>query len=97
MSNFQKSTSRFSSRHFAIAIVLLAISTGAVHAENRKSATTANASTSSFAELVEDGWKIFLQLTGCAPPTPEEGGGNQIPVDNSEIDSEIEVDPPSYP
>jgi hypothetical protein len=99
MSNLQKSSSRFSSRRFAIAIAMLAISTGAVHAENRESAISVSAPASPLAELVQETIRLFCRLAGggedCKPQAPAPvTGQNQT---EGEIDTEIEIEPPSYP
>lgn len=100
MSNLQKSSSHFSSRRFVIAIALLTISTATVQAENRQSATSVNAPAAALAELVEDAMRIFWLLTGDAgscneetPPAPPK----PILETEGEIDTEIEIDPPSFP
>jgi hypothetical protein len=92
MSNFKKSSSRFSSRRFAIAIVLLAISTGA--AEGRPNAKqqekgfggTGLCLVETFQNLLAD---IWLLATG--EEIDDEFEGISL---RSETDSEIEVDPP---
>lgn len=99
MSNLQKSSSRFSSRRFTVAIALLIVSTGAAYAENRNSATSVNAPASALAELVQDAMRIFWLLAGgeeCKAPAPSNfGPPNQT---EGEIDTEIEVEPPpTYP
>lgn len=99
MPNRQKSSSRFSSRRFAIAITLLAISTGAVQAEDRKSAASVHAPASPFAELMQEAMRIFCLLTGekdCNQQFPVPYGGPN--ESEGEIDTEIEIEPPpTYP